>query len=223
MFRPRLPQGRQASRKGLLAVNGGVFVMPLTRFLAAGKLDDDFAFDDFACSLNDEVEQFLKRKAAQSERLGASRTYLVFRDDLLLGYFTLLLKAFTIDDQQLSSANRRLIQRFSRFDKDSGKYSAAVYLIAQIGKNTNVEKDCAIRGSDLLELAYEKLRVAQKTVGGKLVLIEREGDREKLLQFYKANGFKSWNSRYDENDRITYDQMIRVLDPISESSSGIGS
>ena len=59
MFRPRLPQGRQASRKGLLAVNGGVFVMPLTRFLAAGKLDDDFAFDDFACSLNDEVEQFL--------------------------------------------------------------------------------------------------------------------------------------------------------------------
>ena len=103
MLRPRLPQGRQAPQKDLLAVNGGVFVMPLMRFLAAGKLDDDFAFDDFACSLNDEVEQFLKRKAAQSERLGASRTYLVFRDDQLLGYFTLLLKAFTIDDQQLSS------------------------------------------------------------------------------------------------------------------------
>ena len=197
-----------------------VFVLSLTRFLADGKLGDDFAFGDFACSLNAEVEDFLRFKAAKSERLGASRTYLVFRNDLLLGYFTLLLKAFAIEDALLSSVNRRLIQRFSRLDEESGKYNVAIYLIAQIGKNTNIAQGSAIRGSELLELAYEKLRVAQKIVGGKLVLIEREHNREKLLEFYKANGFRSLNSRYDRKDRITYDQMMRVLEPISESSIG---
>ena len=40
-----------------------------------------------------------------------------------------------------------------------------------------------------------------KTVG--------EADRAKLLEFYNANGFKSWNGRYDKKDQVQYDQMIR--------------
>ena len=43
------------------------------------------------------------------------------------------------------------------------------------------------------------------------VLIDREIDRPKLLDFYQANGFKSWNRRYSKKDGIEYDQMLCVL------------
>jgi hypothetical protein len=66
-----------------------------------------------------------------------------------------------------------------------------------------------------LEVALDKLRAAQDLIGGKLVLIERESERMKLHDFYKANGFKSWNSRYDKNDNVQYDQMIRVIESVA--------
>ena len=46
-------------------------------------------------------------------------------------------------------------------------------------------------------------------------LVEREADRDKLLTFYSANGFKSWNARYDKGDKVLYDQMIRVLESVA--------
>lgn len=72
-----------------------------------------------------------------------------------------------------------------------------------------------ISGSDILALALRELSAAQHIVGGKLVMVERESDRPKLLTFYQTNGFKSWNLRLDENDGVTYDQMIRVLERVA--------
>lgn len=72
-----------------------------------------------------------------------------------------------------------------------------------------------ISGSDILALALRELSAAQHIVGSKLVMVERESDRPKLLTFYQTNGFKSWNLRLDENDGVTYDQMIRVLERVA--------
>ncbi len=165
--------------------------------------------DSYSCPLNPEVEDFLKHKALQSSRIGASVTYLVVSPSgSLLGYFTLLLKAFQIEASKLSSTNRRLISRFAELDARHNLYNAAVYLIAQIGKNFAVGTDTPISGSDLIQLAFKILRRAQGLVGGKLVLVERECKRTKLLDFYKTNHFTSWNTRHSENDGIDYDQMI---------------
>lgn len=49
---------------------------------------------------------------------------------------------------------------------------------------------------------------AQALVGGKPVLVERETDRPKLLDFYRANNFKSWNTCHSARDGVTYDQML---------------
>ena len=68
-----------------------------------------------------------------------------------------------------------------------------------------------ISGSELLGLAFDVLRKARKLVGGKLVPIDRESDQPKLLDFYQANGFKSWNRRFSKKDAIEYDQMLCVL------------
>ena len=171
----------------------------------------------FAVPMNAEVEDFIRNKALQATKLKSSISYLVVDEDLadVLGYFTLLVKPFTIQSKQLSSKNRRLIARFSEENAETGDYTASVYLIAQIGKNYSIQEELQMSGNDLLNLALDKLRAAQDLIGGKLVLVEREADREKLLKFYCDNGFKSWNGRYDKKDQLQYDQMIRVLESVA--------
>ena len=171
----------------------------------------------FAVPLNSEVEDFIRKKALQATKLKSSISYLVIDEDLadVVGYFTLLVKPFTIQAASLSSKNRRLIARFAEENTEAGDYTASVYLIAQIGKNYAIEEPLQISGGDLLNMALHKLRAAQDLVGGKLVLVEREADRAKLLEFYNANGFKSWNGRYDKKDQVQYDQMIRVLESVA--------
>lgn len=171
----------------------------------------------FAVPLNSEVEDFIRKKALQATKLKSSISYLVIDEDLadVVGYFTLLVKPFTIQAASLSSKNRRLIARFAEENTEAGDYTASVYLIAQIGKNYAIEEPLQISGGDLLNMAVDKLRAAQDLVGGKLVLVEREADRAKLLEFYNANGFKSWNGRYDKKDQVQYDQMIRVLESVA--------
>ena len=171
----------------------------------------------FAVPLNSEVEDFIRKKALQATKLKSSISYLVIDEDLadVVGYFTLLVKPFTIQAASLSSKNRRLIARFAEENTEAGDYTASVYLIAQIGKNYSIEEPLQISGGDLLNMALDKLRAAQDLVGGKLVLVEREADRAKLLEFYNANGFKSWNGRYDKKDQVQYDQMIRVLESVA--------
>ena len=182
-----------------------------------GEDNVDVVLQTFDCGLNLEVQNFLLRKAMQAEKLKSAITYLVFEAQTtdLVGYFTLVLKSFSILRDKLSSNNRKLISRFAELNERSGEYTTALYLIAQIGKNYSIEEDLRITGGDLLNLAIEKLQDAQKIVGGKLVLVEREAERTKLHDFYKANGFKSWNSRYDKNDKIQYDQMIRVVESVA--------
>lgn len=171
----------------------------------------------FAAPLNSEVEDFIRNKALQATKLKSSISYLVIDEDLadVVGYFTLLVKPFTIQAASLSSKNRRLIARFAEENTEAGDYTVSVYLIAQIGKNYAIEEPLQISGGDLLNMALDKLRAAQDLVGGKLVLVEREADRAKLLEFYNANGFKSWNGRYDRKDQVQYDQMIRVLESVA--------
>lgn len=171
----------------------------------------------FSIPLNKEVEDFIRNKALQATKLKSSITYVLVDEDIaeVIGYFTLLVKPFTIPASRLSSTNRRLISRFSEVNEETGNYTASVFLLAQIGKNHAIQRQYQVSGRDLLEVALDKLRAAQDLIGGKLVLIERESERMKLHDFYKANGFKSWNSRYDKNDNVQYDQMIRVIESIA--------
>ena len=72
-------------------------VLSMKQYLAAGG---DALFSGFACPFNKEVEDFLKNKAVQSNKLNASVSYLVVDSEtaVLLGYFTLVLKPFTIHE-----------------------------------------------------------------------------------------------------------------------------
>ena len=79
-----------------------------------------------------------------------------------------------------------------------------------------------IRGKEAQEqrlfLSHHAIAIAwqccetKKAIGGKLVMVERESDRPKLLEFYNDNGFKSWTTRRNAKDGMVYDQMFAVLD-----------
>lgn len=169
----------------------------------------------YSCPLNKEVESFLKdeSRAVHSSKMSSSVTYLAF--DLatgdLLGYFTLMMKAYSVKAAELTSANRRLVKRSSEIDAE-GNLTTAVYLIAQIGKNYALPEERRISGAELLELALMVFRGTKKAIGGKLVMVEREIDRPRLLDFYNANGFKSWTTRVNARDGMVYDQMFSILD-----------
>lgn len=188
-----------------------VEILTLQQFEAAGGLADGYAFEDFSCPLNVEIEKFLREKAVQSMHLGSSVTYLVYdkQTSALLGYFTLMLKPFSIAKSMLSKTKCRMLERLAREDK--GSFTAAVYLIAQIGKNFALDERLRIHGDELLKLAFERLYAAKDYVGGKLVLVERDVKSPELLKFYSRWNFQSWNERYDDRDKITYDQMLCVL------------
>lgn len=188
-----------------------VTVISLRQFESAGGLSDGYAFEDFSCPLNAEVQDFLRKKAVHSLHLGASMTYLVYNNktSCLLGYFTLVLKSFSIEKGKLSKTKCRLIERFADVDKD--RYTAAVYLIAQIGKNFALDDEERISGDELLKLAFEKLYSARELVGGKLVLVERDMKSPELVKFYTRWNFQSWNARHDDKDGVDYDQMLCVL------------
>lgn len=188
-------------------------VFPLMQYEAAiGEENLRFFLSGFSCPKNLEVEDFLRNKARQSACRSSSVTYLVCSDKRkeLLGYFTIMTKAYSVNGKSLNSANRRLIERFAEPD-ENGYYHAAVYLIAQIGKNFAIPEERRIEGNDLLALAIEKFEIAKNVLGGKLVMVEREVDRPKLLEFYNDNGFKSWTTRRNAKDGIVYDQMFSVL------------
>jgi len=189
-------------------------VFSLMQYEAAiGEENLRFFLSGFSCPKNLEVEDFLRNKARQSARRSSSATYLVCssKHKELLGYFTIMTKAYSVNGKSLNSANRRLIERFAESD-ENGNYHASVYLIAQIGKNFAIPKERRIEGHDLLALAIEKFETAKKILGGKLVMVEREADRPMLLKFYNDNGFKSWTTRRNAKDGIVYDQMFSVLD-----------
>lgn len=61
-------------------------------------------------------------------------------------------------------------------------------------------------------LAAKAYSVARSALNSKnRRLVEREIDRPKLLDFYTANGFKSWTTRRNAKDGMVYDQMFSVL------------
>ncbi len=196
-------------------MRSGVSIATLQEYedvMGTQKLND--LLRSFSCPLNKEVESYLKdaSRAVQSSRMSSSVTYLAFdtKTNDLLGYFTLMMKAYSVRSDALNSANKRLISRFSEIDA-SGNFTAAVYLIAQIGKNFALPEEDQVEGSELLMAAMDVFCETKSAIGGKLVMVEREADRPKLLEFYNDNGFKSWTTRRNAKDGMVYDQMFAVL------------
>lgn len=131
-----------------------------------------------------DVERFLHEKSIIFEKTGLSTTHLVFRNDKLVGYFSLANKPLVMSKKNYNKLSQNQQKKlFNRGRRDeNNNYTVSSYLIGQLGKNYKY-KDL-IKGIDLLTLAYNHLLEAKRYVNARFVWLECE-NVEKLLNFYK--------------------------------------
>lgn len=146
----------------------------------------------YTCPRNPDIEHFFKHNAIEFTKKQQSVTYLAFtrgESPLFAGYFTLTVKPFKVGVNDIPSNTwRRKIERVARFNEEKQTYSAAGYLIAQLGKNYTDGMNELVKGSEILELALNVIRRIQYRIGGMIAFLDAENNTN-LIDFYTLNGF----------------------------------
>ena len=171
------------------------------------------ALSAFSCPQNEEIEEYAREKAIDFAKRKLSISYIVFdnADSQIVGYFTLTHKAIDINGSDLSNTSRRKLEKHSRFEEETDTYSTSAFLLAQFGKNYNVDGGKRISGMELMECAMDVLYDIQHRIGGGVVYLDAE-ERPELEDFYsnKAN-YKRFGERYSKTDKTKYIQYMRFL------------
>lgn len=201
-----------------MSISNKFYAVNIREYLALG--DDPEAgepalvklLSGFSCPKNPDVERFLKKSAIEFTKKNQSVTYVVIsvEDGGLLGYFTLALKPLTVRGEMVSNTTKRKLLRVSELDEDSGTYTMAAYLIAQLGKNYADERNTEIAGEELIELAWMVIASGQYMLGGMVTFLEAENE-EKLLSFYRDNRFSQFDTRQTLSAAEEPHELVQLL------------
>lgn len=166
----------------------------------------------FSCPKNPDVERFLKKSSIEFTKKNQSVTYLVFDVSSmeLVGYFTIALKPLTIRGETVSNTVKKKLMRVSELDEQSQTYTMSAYLIAQLGKNFKNGAEKKITGEELLELAWDIVEKMQYMGGGMVTFLEAENS-ERLLSFYQANRFQTFDTRQTATDSEEPHELVQLL------------
>lgn len=169
--------------------------------------------DGESTCLNPDIEDFLKRNAVQFAREKKSVTYLVCdeEDGSLLGYFTIAHKPVEVPPDGLSKTDIRKVERYAQLHKGLNAYVVSAFLIAQFGKNYQVDNGQRISGNELMRLCNKELFELQHRIGGGLEYLDCEADA-KLIDFYQDNQhFRLFGERISEKDGKRYLQFMKYM------------
>lgn len=164
-------------------------------------------------SLNPDIEIFLKNSAIQFAREKKAVTYLVCDEDdgSLLGYFSITHKAIEVPYIGLSKSTMKKLERYARMHKELNAYIVSAFLIAQFGKNYQIDNGFRISGDELMKLVHKELSEIQHRVGGGMKYLDCEADA-KLINFYqKEQGFTLFGERISEKDGKRYLQYFKFF------------
>ena len=166
----------------------------------------------FSCPKNPDVERFLKKSSIEFTKKNQSVTYLVFDVSSmeLVGYFTIALKPLTVRGETVSNTFKKKLMRVSELDEQSQTYTMSAYLIAQLGKNFKNGAEKKITGEELLELAWDIVEKMQYMGGGMVTFLEAENS-ERLLSFYQANRFQTFDTRQTATDSEEPHELVQLL------------
>ena len=166
----------------------------------------------FSCPTHPDVERFLKKSSIEFTKKNQSVTYLVFDVSSmeLVGYFTIALKPLTVRGETVSNTVKKKLMRVSELDEQSQTYTMSAYLIAQLGKNFKNGAEKKITGEELLELAWDIVEKIQYMGGGMVTFLEAENS-ERLLSFYQANRFQTFDTRQTATDSEEPHELVQLL------------
>ncbi len=165
---------------------------------------------DFSCPLNEEVEFFLRKEALGFDERNQAVTYLVFAENKFVAYFTLANKLIQV---QKSKISKTVLKRLLRTAEDSGGdfLNIPSILVAQLGKNYSNGNNASISGQDLLLIISYFVREVQKYIGGAVYFLECDSDRQKVIDFYKQNGFVFFSERRAKASGIKLLQFMKKI------------
>jgi hypothetical protein len=159
----------------------------------------------FKCPQNKDVEGFLHKNALKFEEINLARTYLWIFRERVVAYFTIALKAISLDEDTIQAIQEKKGENFDEVLDDLLKgyplgdknKQIPVYLIGQVGKAPDVKK---LNGY-IVKVALEKIREASRIVGGQIAVLDVVIDEnyQKLFRFYKNLGF---SVLYDVDERL---------------------
>ena len=170
----------------------------------------------FTCPLNEDVQEFCRKKAIEFSRRGFAQTYIIYWQEggekEFIGYYTIAMKHFTVCKKNLSNKLFSRVKQHGTYDSSTGNYIISAPLIAQLGKNFDRGNDTLISGSEILQMAIDRIRKIQREIGGKFLYLECE-EKERLLEFYEKNNFVSFGKRKLDKDETNLDgsYLIQLL------------
>ena len=128
----------------------------------------------------------------------------------IAGYFSLTNKSTLLDTSPLSATMRKRVEKFSVYDDRIKEHFLSAPLIAQLGRNYSRDLDAPISGDILLACACDKVASILFDLGGKFIYLEC-ADTPKLFDFYRANGFVSFDRRYLDADGEYLVRMFKYI------------
>ena len=172
----------------------------------------------FVSPKNIDVQDFIQNKAIIFSQQSLGKTVLVYwlsddgKERHLVGYYTLANKILNISHSALSNRLSSRVFRYATYNQENDVYSIAAILIGQLSKNFLDGNELLISGSDLLQMALDRIREVQSEIGGKVVFLECE-DNPHLIEFYSKNGFVECGKRKKDRDEIgsEKDYLIQMI------------
>lgn len=166
-----------------------------------GKNNIKRILSDFSCPLNSDVEKFMHEKAYDFERIGLSRTYLVYaqlnaHESYLVGIYSLGQSHVEVDKKLSKSLRKRIFGTSYPIGKN-----IKTILIGQLSKNYANGYNKYITGDILLSLAFSRINEIHKILPSVVTHIDCK-DEPKIKRFYERHGFQLL--RKTDNDMLIY-------------------
>lgn len=167
----------------------------------------------FYCAQDVDIENFLKERSVEFEKLGKSRTYIICDEERLINGEIVIIAYFSLSLKVLILPEDFSVRARKEYDGYRGKIHGSLireipcYLIGQLARNSSVDKS-SISGSHLIDAALSVIKSAVAAVGGRYVLVECH-PADNLLNFYTNNGFYEF-ARIPLDD-LPMVQMIRKI------------
>ncbi len=164
---------------------------------------------EFECKRDFDIENFLKYKAIEFEKLGKSRTFLLIDEDnesfQILGYFTIALKILEIPEEFSNQQIKKLDGFRAKQNGEKIQYIPTI-LLGQLGKNDSISE--SFSGRVLLDYVLSTILIGQKYLAGRIIMLECK-DIPYLKDLYQEYGFDLLEKDYSSNDLLTYFRILR--------------
>lgn len=158
------------------------------RKFGVGKDEIKSILSDFSCPLNGDVEEFIRCKAYDFDRVGLARTNLIYtfsEDDkpILVAFFTIGLSHVVIGDELSKNDKKRI---FGTTYPIGG--TLKTLLIGQLSKNYKNGNNRYIPGDVLMKIVFERIRKIHQIMPSVVTHIDCK-DVFPLRNYYEKFGF----------------------------------